>query len=107
MGQKKESNFEFQRAINIVPSSIQDYTDLASIFLDRGMATYSIEVLKEGISRLTRNDYLFLVLSDFYEKTGAIKSASDVLREYLAKKKDNGTFNLLVRKKLAELERDL
>lgn len=107
MGQRKESNFEFQRAINIVPSSIQDYTDLASIFLDRGMATYSIEVLKEGISRLTRNDYLFLVLSDFYEKTGAIKSASDVLREYLAKKKDNGTFNLLVRKKLAELERDL
>ena len=103
MGEKKRSNFAFQRAVSMIPVSTQDYTDLAEIFLDRGMASYAIKVLKEGISRLTQNDYLFLVLSNFYEQTGAIQAARDILTEYLTVNANTGTFSLLAQKKLKQL----
>ncbi|HSA06663.1 MAG TPA: tetratricopeptide repeat protein [Candidatus Gastranaerophilales bacterium] len=104
MGKRKESNVTFQRAVSVIPVSVQDYTDLAQIFYDRGMASYSIQVLKQGITNLPQNDYLFLVLSDFYEKTGAVKAAKDILTEYLTTKSNQGTFSLLVKKRLDGLE---
>ncbi len=104
LGKRKDSNYAFQRAVGIIPTTVQDYTDLAEIFFDKGMASYAIQVLKEGISGLKKNDYLFLVLSDFYERTGAIKAARDILEEYLSKTAQENAFSLLVEKRLNKLE---
>lgn len=105
LGKKKESNLAFQRAVSIIPVSVQDYIDLGEIFLDRGMAAYAIENLKTGISQLPGSDYLYLVLADFYERTGAKKIAIQTLRDYLNKKGlVESTFTMLVRKRLSELE---
>ncbi len=105
LGKRKESNLAFQRAVSIIPITVQDYIDLAEIFFDRGMTAYSVETLRNGISQLAGSDYLYLVLSDFYERTGAKKAARDVLEEYLNKKDfQESTFSLLVRKRLNELE---
>ncbi len=104
MGNRKNSNYAFQRAVSIIPASVQDYTDLAEIFLDRGMASYAVRVLKDGISKLNDNEYLFLVLSDFYERTGAINAAKEILEQYLRKNGEESTFGLLVRRRLNKLE---
>ncbi len=103
MDDRKKSNYAFQRAVSIIPKSTQGYTDLAEIFFDRGMASYAIKMLKEGIDKLHNNDYLFLVLSDFYERTGATKAAIDILEKYLDKNGEESTFALLIKRRLNEL----
>ncbi|OGI04869.1 MAG: hypothetical protein A2Y25_01975 [Candidatus Melainabacteria bacterium GWF2_37_15] len=105
LGKRKESNLAFQRGVSIIPLTVQDYIDLAEIFFDRGMTAYAIETLKTGTAQLPNSDYLYLVMSDFYERTGAKKVARDVLQEYLNKKNlEESTFSLLVRKRLSELQ---
>ena len=94
---------EFEKAVNNQPKSIQDVIDLSEIFYDRSMPSYSIKVLKEGIAILPDNDYLYVVLSNFYEKTGAINSAKKLLSDYLVKK-PIGTLSMLIQRKLSSME---
>jgi len=103
LNMKNKAKVEFERAVNIQPATIQDYIDLSEIFYDRSMPSYSIKVLKDGIAALPDNDYLYVVLSRFYEKTGAITSAKKLLTDYLVKK-PNGTLSLLIQRKLSSME---
>lgn len=102
LNMKKRAKDSFERAVSIAPVTIQDYIDLSEIFLDRKMPSYSIKVLRDGIMAIKDNDYLYVVLAKFYEKTGATSSAQKVLQDYLVKK-PNGTLSLLVQKKLNNL----
>jgi len=104
LNMKSRAAVEFQKATETMPSSIQDYIDLSEIFYDRSMPSYSVKVLKEGIIAIPNNDYLYIELSRMYEKTGAVNSAKSTLNEYLLKK-PNGTLSLLVKRKLADLEK--
>ena len=45
------------------------------------MASYSIKTLKDGIAQLPGSDYLYLAVSDFYERTGAKLAAREILEE--------------------------
>lgn len=103
LNMKNKAKVEFERAANIQPATIQDYIDLSEIFYDRSMPSYSIKVLKDGITALPDNDYLYVVLSRFYEKTGALTSAKKLLSDYLVKK-PNGTLSLLIQRKLSSME---
>ena len=103
LNMKNKAQMEFEKAVNNQPKSIQDVIDLSEIFYDRSMPSYSIKVLKEGIAILPDNDYLYVVLSNFYEKTGAINSAKKLLSDYLVKK-PNGTLSLLIQRKLSSME---
>jgi len=103
LNMKNKAKVEFERAVNIQPATIQDYIDLSEIFFDRSMPSYSIKVLKDGIAALPDNDYLYVVLSRFYEKTGAVTSAKKLLTDYLIKK-PNGTLSLLIQRKLSSMD---
>jgi len=102
LNMKAKAKTEFEAATNMQPISVQDYIDLSEIFFDRGMPSYSIKVLKEGIAALPDNDYLYVVLSKFYEKTGAAASAKKLLSDYLVQN-PNGTLSLLMQHKLSEM----
>jgi len=103
LNMKNKAKMEFERATSIQPTTIQDYIDLSEIFYDRSMPSYSIKVLKDGIAAITDNDYLYVVLSRFYEKTGAVNSAKKLLSDYLLKK-PNGTLSLLIQRKLSAMQ---
>lgn len=103
LNMKNKARSEFERATNIQPATIQDYIDLSEIFFDRSMPSYSIKVLKDGITALPDNDYLYVTLANYYEKTGAVNSAKKTLQDYLVKK-PNGTLSLLIQRKLNTME---
>lgn len=100
LNMKKKARQQFEAAVSITPANVQDYIDLSEIFLDRKMPSYAVKVLRDGIMTIQGNDYLYAVLSEFYEKTGALNSAAKVLSEYL-EKKPNGTLSLLMKRKLS------
>lgn len=102
LNMKTRAKGEFEKATSIDPATIQDYIDLSEIFYDRSMPSYSIKVLKDGIAALPDNDYLYVALAGFYEKTGAIESAKKTLSDYLVKK-PNGTLSLLIQRKLSAM----
>lgn len=103
LNMKTKAKAEFERAVSTPPANIQDYIDLSEIFYDRSMPSYTIKVLKDGIEALpNNNDYLYLVLANFYEKTGATTSAKKLLQDYIIKK-PNGTLSLLIQKKISSL----
>jgi len=103
LNMKNKAKTEFERATSIQPTTIQDYIDLSEIFYDRSMPSYSIKVLKDGIDAIVDNDYLYITLSRFYEKTGAAASAKKLLSDYLVKK-PNGTLSLLIQRKLNAMQ---
>jgi tetratricopeptide (TPR) repeat protein len=100
LNMKARARAEYEKATSITPATVQDYIDLSEIFYDRSMASYAIKTLKDGILALPENDYLYVALANFYEKTGAKESAKVTLSEYLTKK-PNGTLSLLVQKRIS------
>ncbi|MEI7475150.1 MAG: tetratricopeptide repeat protein, partial [bacterium] len=76
------SSTEFQKAIAIKPVYVQDYIDLTSIYIDRGMKDYAISTTKDGLKTFPKDTKLNLILSQLLEDNAQLKDAKILLKNY-------------------------
>lgn len=76
------SSSEFQKAIEIKPIYPQEYIDLTSILIDRGMNDNATLIAKEGLKNYPDENRLNLILAELLEDKALLKESKTTLKKY-------------------------